>query len=689
MEATLLIELLTEELPPRSLKQLGYEFALKTFDGLGALGLVDSVVTFAFFATPRRFAVLVPNVREKSADVARDVQGPSVSASAQAVAGFARKCGIAIEALKKQQTPKGEVYVAHVTTAGQALTDVLSGKVEAALKALPIAKLMRWGSGDAQFVRPVHGLVMLHGSRVVPGEVLGIESGNRTRGHRFMGRIDIVLKNADEYEARLRDDGMVIANFSDRCSEIELQLQAEAKRRNGSLGEHQDLLDEVTALVEHPTVYAGAFDPQYLELPQECLILTMRKYQKYFPLLGEDGKLLPTFLIVSNMKLDNPRNIVEGNQRVVRARLEDARFLLVHDRKTRLEARVSQLEKVVYHNKLGTELQHVTRLQRLAGHIAGLFGTNRALAERAAWLAKADLLTGMVGEFPELQGIMGRYYARHDGEPPSVCEAIGDQYRLRFDDADPENLVSVSLYLADRIDRLIGFFGIGQAPTGEKDQYGLRRAALGVISVFQLVGAAHELRGTKMPEVRDLLAHSATLFPEGLLASPVVEQVHDFILERYWHNLATVYPRESVEAVISVKPRLDEIAARLRAVEEFRKLPEAASLAAANKRIRNILHKSAPPSGSVFSEHKLSESGESALNAAFRKVDALAAVHLEGRRFVEALSCLAALKAPVDAFFDSVMVNVEDPELRTNRLVLLQQLDRAMNRVADISKLAA
>src|SRR5216117_2206353 len=487
VQATLLVELLSEELPPKPLGRLGSAFAEGVLKGLRERGLV-AATEGRFFATPRRLAAQIGNVLDKGEDRDTEVVGPSAKAPAQAVAGFAKKHGIAVEQLERRETPKGDFFLARIMIRGAALDAALAEIVGEVLKNLPIPKMMRWGAGEAQFVRPVHGLVMLHGRRVIQGSVLGLKAGNVTRGHRFMGAAEIALRNAEEYEERLLKDGAVIADFARRRDEIERQLLAAAEREGGSLGEHAELLDEVTALVEQPSVYVGRFDPAYLEVPQECLILTMRQNQKYFPLFDPAGKLVPKFLIVSNMKLADPRPIVGGNERVVRPRLEDARFFYNQDRKVRLEHRVPQLARVVYHNQLGSQLERVERIQLLAGSIARALGTETLLAERAAWLSKADLLTGMVGEFPELQGIMGYYYAKHDGEHPLVCEALKDQYKLRFNTSDnPENLISASLFLADKIELLVGLFGIGQAPTGEKDPFGLRRAALGIISVFELL----------------------------------------------------------------------------------------------------------------------------------------------------------------------------------------------------------
>src|SRR6185295_142749 len=419
-------------LPPKSLGRLGQAFADEITNGLVQYQFKPRVFTGRrIFATPRRLAVLIPEVLVAGEDRSSDVSGPSIKAGPEAVAGFAKKQGVDVKELKQQETSKGRVYVASISIKGAALDAVLAKIVSDALKKLPIAKIMRWGSGNAEFVRPAHGLVMLHGSRIVPGTVLGLTSGSKTRGHRFMGKSEIVLANADEYEIRLLDEneGSVVPDFEKRKALIDQKLQAEANKQGATLGEHQLLLDEVTALVEHPSVYVGAFDKAFLEVPQECLILTMRQNQKYFPLFDSAGKLTAKFLIVSNMKVADPSHIIGGNQRVVRPRLEDARFFYEQDRKQRLEERIPLLAKVVYHNKLGSQLDRVQRVKLLAGTIARELGADVIQAERAAELAKADLLTGMVGEFPELQGVMGRYYALHDKEPAAVADAIDAHYR--------------------------------------------------------------------------------------------------------------------------------------------------------------------------------------------------------------------------------------------------------------------
>jgi len=609
-----------------------------------------------------------------------DTSGPSVAAGTKAAEGFAKKYGVTVDALKRVSTAKGEVYVASYTTKGAQLDDVLAQKVDAALKVLPISKVMRWGEGEAQFVRPVHGLVIMHGGRVVPGTVLGVPAGNTTSGHRFMGAASIRLANADEYEARLLKDGRVIADFAARKSEIDKQLLAEAKRQKASLGEYQDLLGEVTALVEFPAVYAGEFDASFLEVPQECLILTMRQNQKYFPLFSPDGKLLPKFLIVSNMRVDDPRPIVDGNERVVRPRLEDARFFFNQDQKTRLEARVPQLAKVVFHNKLGSQLERMQRIKLLAGEIARSLRVGVIQAERAAELSKVDLLTAMVGEFPELQGVMGRYYALHDSEPREVADAIEQHYRPRFaGDKLPEGPIASAVALADKLDSLAGLFSIKELPTGDKDPFGLRRAALGVIrivvenqlplSLWDLVNAAFEpFKGKAQMDLQMFFT----------------ERMRSYFLERG-------YSANEVEAVLSLNPvAIALIPKQLEAVRAFSALPEAASLAAANKRIANILRQ-AEAKGEAFGDADVSalkEPAEISLFEALQTASRSAKPLFESGDFAGYLKAFAALKSPVDSFFDVVMVMTDDKKLRENRLALLTAMRKAMNRFSDISKLA-
>jgi len=648
---------------------------------LNGSSLVASPYHARCFASPRRLAVLIPNVVSKAADEPSETSGPSVAAGPKAAEGFAKKHGVTVDALKRVSTEKGEVYVASYTTKGAQLDEVLTQKVEAALKALPISKVMRWGEGQAQFVRPVHGLVMMHGKRVVPGTVLGVRAGNTTSGHRFMGAASIRLSNADDYEARLLKDGRVIADFAARKSEIDKQLQVEAKRQKASLGEYQDLLDEVTALVEFPAIYAGTFDASFLEVPQECLILTMRQNQKYFPLFAPDGKLLPKFLIVSNMRVDDPRPIVSGNQRVVRPRLEDARFFFNQDRKIRLEARVPQLAKVVFHNKLGSQLERAQRIKLLAGEIARSLRADVMQAERAAELSKADLLTAMVGEFPELQGVMGRYYALHDGERREVADAIEQHYRPRFaGDRLPEGPIASAVALADKLDSLASLFIIKELPTGDKDPFGLRRAALGVIRIVvenQLPLSLRDLLDAAFGPYRDK--------PQTDLKIFFTERMRSYFLERG-------YSANEVEAVLSLNPvAIALIPKQLEAVRAFSALPEAASLAAANKRIANILRQ-AENKGESFADANFSalkEPAEIALFDALQAASRSAKPLFDSGDFAGYLKAFASLKSPVDSFFDAVMVMTDDQKLRENRLALLTDMRKAMNRFSDISKLAA
>ena len=613
-------------------------------------------------------------------DSEHEVEGPA-SSNGRAVEGFARKHNIAPELLERRQTPKGEIVVAHLKMSGVKLDSVLPSIVDNVIKKLPVSKIMRWGDGQAQFVRPVHGLVMMHGKRVVPGTVLGVRAANTTSGHRFMGAASILLANADEYEARLRKSGNVIADFAQRKSEIEKQLQAEAKRQKASLGDYHDLLDEVTALVEFPAVYAGEFDASFLEVPQECLILTMRQNQKYFPLFASDGRLLPKFLIVSNMRVDDPRPIVGGNERVVRPRLEDARFFFNQDLKTRLEARVPQLAKVVFHNKLGSQLERVQRIKLLAGEVARSLRADVMQAERAAELSKADLLSAMVGEFPELQGVMGRYYALHDGEPREVADAIEQHYRPRFaGDKLPEGPIASAVALADKLDSLAGLFSIKELPTGDKDPFGLRRAALGVIRIV--------VENQLLLSLRDLVDAAFGPFrgkPQTDLKMFFTERMRGYFLERG-------YSANEVEAILSQNPvAIALIPKQLEAVRAFSALPEAASLAAANKRIANILRQ-AETKGESFANADfaaLKEPAEISLFEALQAASRSAKPLFDSGDFAGYLKTFASLKSPVDSFFDTVMVMADDKKLRENRLALLTDMRKAMNRFSDISKLAA
>ena len=544
--------------------------------------------------------------------------------------------------------------------------------------------MMRWGSGATQFVRPIHGLVMLHGSRVVPGSVLGAVSSNRTLGHRFLSAAPIALDHANNYERVLGENGGVIVSFAVRRAGIIKALE-QAAGQGAELVAGDSLFDEITALVEHPQVYAGEFNKDFLAVPQECLVLSMQQHQKYVPLRDKaTGKLLPRFLFLSNISAGDPTQIIHGNERVLRARLADAKFFYDQDRKTRLEARVPTLASVVYHNKLGSQLERVGRIKKLSGTISRELKADIVSSERAAWLSKADLLTDMVGEFPELQGTMGRYYALHDGEPKEVADAVEHHYRPRFaGDELPQGNVAIAVALSDKLYSLAGLFGVGQIPTGDRDPFGLRRAALGVIrilierdlplSVHDLVNAAFSVYDKKIGD-----AHTD-------LEMFIRDRLNGYLRDHSYSAL-------EIDSVLSVgHVRINDTLRQLEAVHAFNKLPEAQSLAAANKRVVNIL-KQAEAKGESFANVGLEELKEPAERALFEALTAAsrqATPLLKQGDFTGYLKCFAILKSPVDAFFDSVMVMVEDSELRKSRLALLADLRNQMNRVADISKLAA
>jgi glycyl-tRNA synthetase beta chain len=697
MKASLLVELLTEELPPKALRQLDQSFSGTLRDELLSSDLVAKTVVWRSFATPRRLAVHIPSVESESkprseikklmpVKVGMNSDGKPTPALLKRL----EKEGLnAANAKLERKTEAGAEYVfLHLTVPGLSLANALQSALEQAIAKLPIPKVMSYqladGQTTVQFVRPAHGLIALHGDKVVDVSVLGLKAVRITHGHRFQGVKDIPIATADAYEEALAAHGKVIAAFETRRAETERQLREKAKAMGASLGSEEDialLLDEVTALVEYPTVYAGEFEREFLAVPQECLILTMRANQKYFPLFDKAGKVTNKFLIVSNMELKNPKNIVEGNQRVVRPRLEDARFFFNQDRKQRLEERIPQLAKVVYHNKLGSQLDRVQRIKLLAGKIARLLGADTLQAERAAELAKADLLTGMVGEFPELQGIMGRYYALHDKEPAAVADAIEAHYRPRFaGDTLPEGPIACAVALADKLDTLAGLFSIGEQPTGDKDPFGLRRAALGVVrivvenqltlSVWDLVSAAFEaFKGKAQTDLQMFFT----------------ERMRSYFLERG-------YSANEVEAVLSLNPvAINLIPKQLEAVRAFSALPEAASLAAANKRIANILRQ-AQTKGESFADADVSalkEPAEISLFEALQTASRSAKPLFDSGDFAGYLKTFASLKGPVDSFFDTVMVMADDKKLRENRLALLTDMRKAMNRFSDISKLAA
>jgi glycyl-tRNA synthetase beta chain len=703
MSATknLLVELFVEELPPKALKKLGEAFAQTLTQTLKAQGLIGDASTVTPYASPRRLAAHVTAVQAQAADrsVSQKLMPAAVGldAAGNATPALLKKLGAlgadasVVPKLRREQDGKAEVLFFDSTAKGATLAEGLQKALEAALGALPIPKVMTYQLADGwttvNFVRPAHGLVALHGADVVPISVLGMAAGRETHGHRFeAAAATIVLKDADSYAQQLETEGAVIPGFAARRAEIARQLVEAAAKAGGKPIEDEALLDEVTALVERPNVLIGQFEQSFLAVPQECLILTMKANQKYFPLLDAAGKLTNKFLIVSNIRPADASAVVGGNERVVRPRLADAKFFFDQDRKKPLEARVLGLAKVVYHNKLGTQGERVQRVCAIARAIgAQLDGEKLAQqADQAALLAKADLLTDMVGEFPELQGIMGRYYALHDGLPADIADAIEDHYKPRFaGDSLPRGRVGVVVALADKLETLVGMFGIGQVPTGDKDPFALRRHALGVIRML----SEGDL-DLPLDELLNLAAASFKAVAGFQLPAAVLA---DFIYERLAGSLREQgYSAQEVDAVVSLRPqRLGDIPKRLAAVRAFAAMPEAASLAAANKRVGNILKKADGAVVASVNATLLQEAAEIALNQALADVKPKADAAFEQGDYTASLQTLAALRTPVDSFFDAVMVNAEDAALRANRLGLLAILHQAMNRIADLSKLSA
>jgi glycyl-tRNA synthetase beta chain len=720
MNNTLLIELFVEELPPKALKKLGESFANTLADSLKAQGLMAAGGIVTPFASPRRLAAHCTEVVAQAADqsVSNKLMPVSVALTAdgQATPALLKKLtALGLDAsvlpqLKRAVDGKGEALFHDSVQTGVTLADGLQKALDEALAKLPIPKVMTYqlldGWSTVNFVRPAHGLVALHDTQVVPVSTLGLTAGRETQGHRFEALAHpVVLKSADGYAAQMAAEGAVIAGFADRRAEIVRQLNAAAAQVGGGVKPIEDdaLLDEVTALVERPNVLLCQFEAEYLEVPQECLILTMKANQKYFPLLDTAGKLTNQFLIVSNISPQDPSKVIGGNERVVRPRLADAKFFFDQDRKKPLVSRVELLDKVVYHNKLGSQGARIKRLMKLAGFIAEAIspnaGADATLATRAAQLAKADLVTDMVGEFPELQGIMGRYYALHDGEDARVAAAIQDHYKPRFagDELAADN-IGLSVALAERLDTLVGIFGIGLIPTGDKDPFALRRAALGVLRM---------LMERNLPlDLHQLLHAAQSGFANEQLATSTAVDVFHFMQDRLRVYLKDQgHAADAVEAVVAqaefaVSPRVDRVLSRLHAVDVFRQLSESASLAAANKRIQNILRKaegvstnagatSGEPLRSTIDAALLQAGAEHDLFAAVQTVTPMVDSALAALDYTSALKQLAGLRAPVDKFFEDVMVMADDANVRANRLALLGQLGRLMNCVADISQLGA
>jgi glycyl-tRNA synthetase beta chain len=699
MKQTLLVELLTEELPPKVLGKLGDAFASALFNGLSSRAFIDDGASFTAYASPRRLAVEIEGVRLASPDkqirekvlpvsVALDKEGQPAAPLIKKLAALATLAGresIALSELERASDGKADSFFFTYTAPGQSLAEGLQTTLEESITKLPIPKVMSYQKPDGttvQFVRPVHGLIALLNETIIPLKLLGLESSNTTLGHRFLSKeTSISIPTATRYANILQETGRVIASYTERKEKIRSALLAKANGDQILMPE--SLLDEVTALVEWPVVYECNFDPAFLSVPQECLILTMQTNQKYFALTDTQGKLRSRFLIVSNIETNDASHIIGGNERVVRPRLSDAKFFFEQDKKKKLIDRLPGLASVVYHNKLGSQALRNERVVAIAAAIAESLGADVAQAKRAAQLSKADLLTDMVGEFPELQGIMGTYYAHHDGEPENIALAISEHYQPRFaGDALPSTQTGTVVALADKLETLVGIWGIGLAPTGDKDPFALRRHALGVLRM---------LIEQRLPlSLSHLLLQAAKQFQGNAQFTDPVHDAQIFVYDRLRGLLRDRgHAQDAIEAVVSQSPdRLDDILDRLDAVKAFAALPEAISLAAANKRITNILKKNEAPHSEV-QPALLVEPAEQRLYGAM--VEARLAVDQAFAKgdFASTLKALAALRVDVDAFFNDVMVMAEDAALRANRLALLQALHAMMNRVADISRLAA
>ena len=683
----LLFELGTEELPPTALRRLSGALCHEFAEGLRRSGLEFGAVRG--YATPRRLAVLGENLARQQPDREVERRGPALAAAydkdghpTKAAEGFARSCGATVADLVRLDTDKGSWLIYRVMEKGRAAADLLPAIAEQALAALPIPKRMRWGDSDSEFVRPVHWCLFLHGDKVVPGTILGCRAGNRSRGHRFHHGGEIVIPQPEAYEVLLEEEGRVIVDFARRADRIRAEVLAAAETLGGAAMIDDDLLDEVTALVEWPVAITAGFEERFLAAPQEALILTMKKNQKYFPVVDEHGRLLPRFITIANLDSPRPEIIRAGNERVVRPRLADAMFFWEQDGKRTLADRLDDLKGVVFQSQLGSLYDKSVRVSRLAADIAGQLGEDVGFAEGAGLLSRCDLVTQTVFEFPEMQGIMGRYQARRDGEPDAIAVALDEFYRPRFSgDALPATATGLAVALADRIDTLVGIFGIGQRPTGDKDPFALRRAALGVLRI--LVERALPL------DLETLLQAAAEGLEPWVKRPGVVEELLEFLLDR----LKGLYLEQGVgaevfEAVAEVRPTQPaDFDRRVRAVIEFRALPEAEALAAANKRIRNLLRKAEDVVPDRVDGSRLTVPAELGLNEALQSKESEVGPLLAAGDYTEALRRLAGLRESIDRFFDDVMVMVDDAAIRTNRLALLGSLYRLFRRVADVGQL--
>ncbi len=683
----LLIEIGTEELPPKALETLSETFSAAICQSLEQQQLNYGIAIP--YATPRRLAVLIKNLPTVTPEQAIEKRGPALQAAfdaqgkpSKAAEGFARSCGVSVAELEKLETDKGSWLVFKTTQAGVATASLIPNIVNQALAALPIPKRMRWGSSDHEFVRPVHWIVLLFGETVIDASIMGIQSGRETRGHRFHHPAPISLSNASEYAHILEAQGYVYPLLSTRKARIEILIKEAAEQVGGQAVIDPALLTEVACLVEYPMPITGTFEKQFLEVPAEALIATMKGNQKYFHIIDNQQKLMPYFIAISNINSSNPASVQAGNEKVIRPRFTDAAFFWQQDKLVRLDSHLTRLKTVVFQEKLGTVYQKAERVAKLAGFIASQLKADAAQGERAGLLSKCDLMTNMVNEFPELQGIMGEYYAKHDGETEAVAVALREQYLPRFWGDDlPQTAVGQALALAEKLDTLIGIFGIGQAPTGDKDPFALRRAAISSLRICV---------ESELPlNLLDLLNYSVTTYPNDLLKAETANQVFEYIQERLrGYAQEQNLNGDSVEAVLSCRPAVPlEAMRRMQAVEEFRKLPEADSLAAANKRIQNILKKTEEKFATEANAAFLTDDAEKQLFSQLTAVQQIVTPLLKANDYQAVLQQLANLREVVDNFFDKVMVMADDEKVRHNRLALLSTLRALFLQIADISKL--
>ena len=681
-----LVEIGTEELPPKALKTLATSFADNVEAELNQAGL--SFDKIEWFAAPRRLAVKVLNLATQQPSKEIEKRGPAVSAAfdaegkpTKAAEGWARGCGITVDQAERIATDKGEWLVHRAKIEGQPTKNLLNDIVASALAKLPIPKPMRWADKTVQFIRPVHTVTMLLGDELIEGEILGVASARTIRGHRFLGEKEFEIQHADQYPQLLREKGSVVADFNERKAEILAKSQAKATALGGVADIEESLLEEVTSLVEYPNVLAAKFEERFLAVPAEALVYTMKGDQKYFPIYDKDGKLLPHFIFVSNINPEDPTAIIEGNEKVVRPRLTDAEFFFKTDLKQKLVDRLPRLETVLFQQQLGTLKDKTDRIEQLAGEIAKQIGADEAKAKRAGLLSKCDLMTNMVFEFTDTQGVMGMHYARHDGEDEEVAVALNEQYMPRFaGDELPKSLVASAVALADKFDTLTGIFGIGQAPKGSADPFALRRAALGALRII--------VEKNLPLDLEDLVKKSAALFGDKLTNQNVVADVVDFMLGRFraWYQDEGIAV-DVIQAVLARRPtRPADFNARVRAVSHFRTLDSAEALAAANKRVSNILAKADAAIGEINLTACV-EPAEKALAEAVLALRTEVQPLIAKGDYTAVLDKLANLRAPVDNFFDNVMVNAEDPALRQNRLAILNTLQGLFLQVADISLL--